>query len=109
MVSVIDQAAETSLIAGRSCGACRNVPAVEPQNMAVKARAVKTNFLMGRNPKRRRRHTSPQNQQTVAWVTASWLRGPNRGGEDTMRTFFTAIGMAVGLLAVWAALVPFVS
>jgi hypothetical protein len=59
--------------------------------------------------KRRRRHTSPQNQQTVAWVTASWLRGPNRGGEDTMRTYFTVTGMAVGLLAVWAALVPFVS
>jgi hypothetical protein len=42
-------------------------------------------------------------------VTASWLRDPNRGGEDTMRTYFTATGMAVGLLAVWAALVPFVS
>jgi hypothetical protein len=57
----------------------------------------------------RRRHSSPQNQHTVAWVTATWLRGPNRSGEDTMRTFFTAAGMAVGLLAVWAALVPFVS
>jgi hypothetical protein len=51
-VSVIDQAAETSFVVGRSCGACRNVPAVEPQNMAVKARAVKTNFFMGRNPTR---------------------------------------------------------
>jgi hypothetical protein len=37
--------------------------------------------------RRRRRLTSPQNQQTIAWVTASWLRGPNRGGEDTMGTY----------------------
>jgi hypothetical protein len=51
-VSVIDQAAETSFVVGRSCGDCRNVPAVDPQNMAVKARAVKTNFFMGRNPTR---------------------------------------------------------
>jgi hypothetical protein len=31
------------------------------------------------------------------------------GGEDTMRTYVTVTGVAVGLLAVWAALAPFVS
>jgi hypothetical protein len=34
---------------------------------------------------------------------------PNRDGEDTMRAYFTATGMALGLLAIWAALVPFVA
>ena len=34
---------------------------------------------------------------------------PNRDGEDTMRAYFTATGMALGLLVVWAALVPFVA
>jgi hypothetical protein len=36
----------------------------------------------------------------------SW---PDRDGENTMRAYFTATGMALGLLAVWAALVPFVA
>jgi hypothetical protein len=30
-------------------------------------------------------------------------------GEDTMRAYITATGMALGLLALWAALVPFVA
>jgi hypothetical protein len=32
----------------------------------------------------------PQNQQTVASSTASWLRGLNRDEEDTMRAYYTA-------------------
>jgi hypothetical protein len=33
---------------------------------------------------------------------------PDRDGEKPMRTYVTAAGMAFGLVAVWAALVPFV-
>ena len=53
-VSVIDQpdSGPVASIVECSYGACRNVPAAEPQNMAVKVRAVKTNFFMGRNPTR---------------------------------------------------------
>ena len=34
---------------------------------------------------------------------------PDRDGEGPMRTYVTAAGMAFGLVAVWAALVPFVA
>ena len=34
---------------------------------------------------------------------------PNRDGEGPMRTYVTAASMAFGLVAVWAALVPFVA
>jgi hypothetical protein len=34
---------------------------------------------------------------------------PNQDGEYTMRAYFTAAGLALALLAIWAALVPFVA
>ena len=37
-----------------------------------------------------------------SWGSRSRLEGP-------MRTYLTVIGMALGLVAVWAALVPFVA
>jgi len=34
---------------------------------------------------------------------------PNETEGDTMRGYVTATGMAIGLLAIWAALLPFVA
>ena len=53
-VSVIDQpdSGPVSSIANCSGWDCRNT-AVVPQIMAVKAKAAKPNFVMGRNPTRR--------------------------------------------------------
>ena len=53
-VSAIDQPESdpVSSIASCSCWDCRNAAALVPQMMAVKARAAKTNFFMGRNPTR---------------------------------------------------------
>jgi hypothetical protein len=53
-VSVIDQPDSGAVASAVSCSCwdCRNAVAVVPQIMAVKARAAKTNFLMGRNPTR---------------------------------------------------------
>jgi hypothetical protein len=37
-------------------------------------------------------------------------RSPScRGRRDSMRAYITVVGMALGLIAVWAALVPFVA
>jgi hypothetical protein len=57
---------------------------------------------------------SPGNiHQAVSLVTAQCAGGrhpdPNETEGDTMRGYVTATGMAIGLLAIWAALLPFVA
>jgi hypothetical protein len=37
------------------------------------------------------------------------LETPDRGWREPMRAYLTVIGLALGLVAVWAALVPFVA
>ena len=52
-------------------------------------------------------------RQAVSYVTASGPYGSHsdlrRGGERTMRAYITVTGIAVGLVALWAALVPLVA
>ena len=52
-----------------------------------------------------------QSTRAVAQVTARGARGrhPGPGRSGSMRAYFTVVGMALGLVAVWAALVPFVA
>jgi hypothetical protein len=49
--------------------------------------------------------------KVVSQVTAWCARGrhPTRERRRTMRAYMSAAGMAFGLVAVWAALMPFVA
>jgi len=62
---------------------------------------------------RRGRMAVANSRKAVSYVTASGPYGSHsdlrRGGERTMRAYITATGIAFGLLAIWAALVPLVA
>jgi hypothetical protein len=45
--------------------------------------------------------------QVTAWCARD--RHPTRERRQTMRAYISAAGMAFGLVAVWAALMPFVA
>jgi hypothetical protein len=53
------------------------------------------------------RELSPTSQLHVGGVAI--LETPDRGWREPMRAYLTVIGLALGLVAVWAALVPFVA
>jgi hypothetical protein len=57
----------------------------------------------GRNDPRGLSPASQRHVRAVAILT------PIEGLEGPMRAYLTVIGMALGLMAVWAALVPFVA